>query len=313
MIRRAALDTLTVLRDLEEKSRLPLSDEAYDVQSDHGSGSSQGNAPGHSRGASPYSDNQPLPQEEFGGIQEVDPDTSVAFSIVKVHGRDESIMVWEDEDSIDFLSGLSDEEKRERWDERLVVGSGWLYKQDLRLEDLGKEREVVEKYLDTVDDVLFGGIKDGKRGWDRERERAEKKEKEKSRRASSGDSEGFLTEARSRKSRRIVSTGILEELQNLAITDEPDDTEEGFSEGDSIDDDELPVWAKRSSFPDDSLGTSFHCHLLLNALSYPNDKAEHTPSSAHSYHHISYHASLRPIHPTVPHSCERFPQVNYYV
>jgi hypothetical protein len=248
MIRRAALDVLSALRELEEQSRLPLTDDAYDAQSEHGSGSSQGNAPGHSRVASPSSET--LQEQEYDNVHEVDPDTSVTFSLIKVHGRQESIMVWEDEDSAELLNGLSDEEKKSQWDERLVLGSGWLYKQDLRLEDLGKETGVVRRYLDTVDNALFGGTKEGKRGWEREKERVEK---EKEKRTSAGDREGLPSEAGSRKSRRVVSTSILEELQKMAVTDEPEEMD-SVSEADSIDDDDLPAWAKRDSFPDDPLG-----------------------------------------------------------
>ena len=52
-----------------------------------------------------------------------------------------------------------------RWDERLVLGSGWLYKQDLKIEQLWKQQDAVAQYFDTVDEVLFGGTRGGVR-WD---------------------------------------------------------------------------------------------------------------------------------------------------
>src|SRR6202041_862562 len=96
-------------------------------------------------------------------------------SYIQGQGRYESVPVWEDDNSSD-----SDEEKlakRSHWDERLVLGSGWLYKQDIKLEDLTQEQEVVKRYLDTVDDILFGGTTDRKRGWERAREKIARKEK----------------------------------------------------------------------------------------------------------------------------------------
>jgi hypothetical protein len=44
---------------------------------------------------------------------------------------DATILVWGEEED-DFNVDEEDERMpRERWDERLVLGSGWLYKQDL--------------------------------------------------------------------------------------------------------------------------------------------------------------------------------------
>jgi hypothetical protein len=61
-----------------------------------------------------------------------------------VEGRSESIPVWEDEEDSSFVFGDEDagKEKTEPWDERLVVGNGWLYRQDVKLKDLEKEESV---------------------------------------------------------------------------------------------------------------------------------------------------------------------------
>ena len=71
-IRGRALEVLTVLRELEERARLPLDHDAYDAQSDHGSSSNDTNVGPASRGASPSSH---LDESEF-----VDGDTSVSVS-----------------------------------------------------------------------------------------------------------------------------------------------------------------------------------------------------------------------------------------
>lgn len=265
LIRRSALDVLTSLRELEEKSRLPLSDDAYDAQSDHGS--SQGGLGPHSRVASPSGNSMDLPIEsgrhsrvaspsgDSMSLPTDDPDASISYSFIRVQGRHDSVPVWEDENSSD-----SDEEKlkkREHWDERLVLGGGWLYKQDVKLSSLDQERKVVKQYVESVDSILFGGFKGGKRGWERERERLEKKEKSeaRSRRTSSSDGDPFSSfQFPLPKGRRVVSTGMMnttlsEEPEQLSILEE--------SEEESVDDEELPEWAKRSSFTNDPLGTYF--------------------------------------------------------
>ncbi|KII84824.1 hypothetical protein PLICRDRAFT_146352 [Plicaturopsis crispa FD-325 SS-3] len=274
LIRRSALEVLTVLRELEESSRLPLSDDAYDAQSDHGSSQDQGS---HSRVASPsgMSDEPGHDHDSHGQeLEHVHHDSSVAFSLVQVKGRYESVPVWEEEEEDDNISD-EEREKREHWDERLVLGSGWLYKQDIRLEDLGKEQDVVRQYIDVVDDVLFGGVKAGQRGWDRENERVAKKvkaEKEKEgrasrRRVSAGDGDGQRAQFDSgRSGRRVVSTGMLDAMSNVTLSEEPEEMEmvsEADEDEEDIDDDELPAWARRSTFADDVLGRA---HAMLTNL-----------------------------------------------
>ncbi|KAF8907602.1 hypothetical protein CPB84DRAFT_1768329 [Gymnopilus junonius] len=210
LIRRSALEVLTVLRQLEENCRLPLSDDAYDAQSDGG----------HSRGAgtasSPSNGTLDLPpaashEAEPSNGSYPDPDASITFSLVQVNGRYQNVPVWEDEEDV-FA-------RRERWDERLVLGSGWLYKQDVKLGDLLKERDVVSSYLDIVDEVLFDGkrVPGQERGWDKVRRKREgravsRAAKNINRRVSAGE----VLEGRSLSSvlegadsgRRRVSTGM---------------------------------------------------------------------------------------------------------
>ena len=263
-IRRGALEVLASLRDLEETARLPLEHDAYDAQSDHGSTSSP-------------EQNEPSTRNTSPDFFDHDGDTSVSIAFIEVGGSRKPVPVWEDEEETHDLSD-EEREKRERWDERLVLGGGWLYRQDMRLADLTREREVVSRYLDTVDEVLFGGVQGGKRGWMRERERAERKLKE-GRRASSMDSLGSGDAASRRASRRVVSTGLLDTMRDMVVTEEPEEMEP-LTEEDAIEDDDLPDWAKRSTFVDDPLGelndmramyiahqyTTGRLHALLIAL-----------------------------------------------
>ncbi|KAI0262095.1 hypothetical protein BC834DRAFT_1043661 [Gloeopeniophorella convolvens] len=258
-IRRAALDVLIVLRELEESARVPLSDDAYDAGSDDHSA--------HSRVASPSE------------LSDVPTEASFSVSIMQVGGRRESILVWDEEEDDFNVDEESERGPRERWDERLVLGSGWLYRQDLRIDDLDKQQSVIGQYLDTVDDVLFGGRKDNVRGWVREQERLMRKEKlewesrGKVRRSSApaphpdasvSDTDSATTK---RSARRVVSANMLDEMRGMVVTEEPEPLqslpEEDDDDASSVDDEELPQWAKRGTFAGDPLART---HALLAAL-----------------------------------------------
>jgi len=58
---------------------------------------------------------------------------------MRVGGRRESILVWDEEEDDFNVDEEDDRVPREQWDERFVLGSGWLYKQDLKIEQLGKQ------------------------------------------------------------------------------------------------------------------------------------------------------------------------------
>ena len=240
-IRKAALSTLSILRLLEESSRLPLSDGAYDAQSDHGS---------HSRVASPSNHSDGVDGERSPTSDENQP----AFTLIRVQGRDEQVPVWEEPE--DDFNQPQEEQKREGWEERLVLGSGWLYKQDIQLSSLTKEREEVKAYLDVVDEVLFGGSKDGQRGWRRERDRSLK-----NRRASAGEADrrGAGHPDVRPYNRRVVSTGIL----NDTLAEEPEGMD-AIEEESAVDDDDLPEWAKRSTFHNDPLGKFLPSYLFTH-------------------------------------------------
>jgi hypothetical protein len=168
-IRRSALEVLAMLRIVEEKCRLPLHDEAYDAQSD-GGGSQKDS---QSRLTSPNYPPQELPPEETRSRTpdplKVDSDISFTYSLVQVNGRYQQVPIWEEEEDIFQVQEEEEKEKRERWDERLVLAGGWLYKQDVQLADLEKERTIVTGYLDIVDEVLFEPQPGSERGWEQQR------------------------------------------------------------------------------------------------------------------------------------------------
>ncbi|KAJ3809978.1 hypothetical protein F5876DRAFT_42802 [Lentinula aff. lateritia] len=301
LIRRSALEVLAVLRELEEKTRLPLSDDAYDAQSD-GGGSRAG-----AGGAAPSREEEEELATE-AAVHEVDKDTSVAFSLVQVNGRYETVPVWEDLDPDSFsVDEDAAKEKKDRWDERLVLGSGWLYQQDITLSQLPNERKLVGEYLDLVDEVLFQGTKNARgeqRGWERARRRVRDKGRSRSRnsakrRVSAGDVDSRtisragtgigLAETKTGSGpgeRRRVSTGMLPELlDRVNLTDEPQQMEGISEEAEEtpIEDDALPEWAQRLAFIDSDLdrARSILLHLLPSHLhsALPTDPPSSSPTA----------------------------------
>jgi hypothetical protein len=257
-IRRAALDVLTVLRELEESARVPLSDDAYDAGSDRSL---------QSRVASPAE------------LSDVPTDASFSVSVMRVGGRRESILVWDEEEDDFNVDEESERVPRERWDERLVLGSGWLYKQDIKIGELGKQQGAIAQYLDTVDEVLFGGSKGDVRGWASEQERVARREK--GRRSSAPLPDSDLSAS---PSEALGSAAMAESMQGLSVTDEPDvletlaEEEHDDADGDgtsSLDDEYLPRWAQRSAFPEGELPRT---HALLVAL-LPASLLSHLPTS----------------------------------
>jgi hypothetical protein len=257
LVRKAALEVLATLRELEERARLPLSDDAYDAHSDRGLSPEPNPGPSPpgsglsgfrttlsperlARTASTSSDVGSQGQSDSGG------DTSFAFTLVKVAGRDEHVPVWEEEE--EFNAPPTPAVEKEAWDERLVLQSGWLYKPDLKLEDLDLERGKIARYLDVADQVLFGGPpppsatggEDGRenpRGWEVEREKLARREKADRdargvrRRASAGILQGAAASESQepdaepgpgRKGRRVVSAQVLGTLSGLSISGEPE-------------------------------------------------------------------------------------------
>jgi hypothetical protein len=230
---------------------------------------------------------------------------------MQVNGRYESVPVWEDPDSeAFFVDEDASKEKKDRWDERLVLGSGWLYKQDVTLAQLSNERKLVGDYLGVVDEVLFEGKKGARgseRGWEKEKRRLRDKERSRSsvkRRVSAGDFEGRsaarlgvgLGLGLGEPGPRRVSTGMLPDMMGqLSFSDEPqlmegiseegenadvlEEVDEAADEDSGLEDDLLPEWAKRSAFMDDDLGLSLTYVFLPLLISYRSRSIPaHVPS-----------------------------------
>ena len=73
----------------------------------------------------------------------------------------------------------------------------------------------------------------------------------------SGSSEGS-----GRGKRRVVSTGMLDAMRNMVVTEEPEEME-SIDEEEAVDDDDLPPWAKRSTYEGDDYGVSLPTPLNI--------------------------------------------------
>ncbi|KAF7986870.1 hypothetical protein HWV62_12608 [Athelia sp. TMB] len=277
MIRRAALEVLTTLRLLEEKARVPLSDDAYDAQSDPAS------PPTHNHQLPSTPIRQPSPSIAVSGpgpgsaspspTRPVDPD--VTYTYLQIPGRP-AVPVWENYEDDSHSEEEDTDKNKTRWDELLVMasgGGGWLYRGNFTLKDLEEERVAVGGWLDVVDAALFGaeggeaGSEVG-RGWDREREKLRKREREAEgkRRASAPMSEFRFPPPRPPGGRRAVSAGPAMFGMGTTLTEEPEEDFQDSSNPDpnfwggagrqisaitddreEVDDLDLPSWARRVS------------------------------------------------------------------
>ena len=233
LIRQVALEVLGVLRDIEEKYRLPMTEEASDVYSDHGSASTRSRVP------SPGSDDS-----ESG--------TSFAFSVVKPKGIDREILVYSDDE--DDMNKEEPEEKRETWDEKLVLGGGWLYRQNITLLDLEKEREAVAHYLETVDKLIFGGETPlHQRGWAFALQRLRARQRRSASAEKLSPSPGEIRAGHVRGN-RVVSSGLLDAMKAMVVSEESESQPSSPMPLEPWDEDHLPDWAKATCFVDDLLG-----------------------------------------------------------
>jgi hypothetical protein len=293
IIRRAVLDVLSALRVLEERSRLPLSDEAYEAGT------------GLLRVESPISFALDKDAGASGSVISADEESDAAGSVtlvsassphpprspkpeiipLKVQGREKAVPVWADREEDQWSDFDGDAvEKQDPWDERLVLGGGWLYRRDVNLASVEKERSVVKRYLDLVDEVVFSNSipsTPGQRGWQRARlESAAKTRMGKSPRQSLAASDGSPTKhsESSHARKRLISTTLLDamsEISMLTVEPEPALQDEGRGGTLNVPDDPLPDWARRSSYPNDPLRrlcSFIAAHLppeLLNFLPSP--------------------------------------------
>ena len=122
--------------------------------------------------------------------------------------------------------------------------------------------------------MLFGGWKEGKRGWKR---KCKEERRERERVRSTGDVE---LAARKRDNRRVVSTGpgMLDALKGMVFSEEPEDGGH-MSETKSVDDDDLPEWAKRQVFEHEDLGAYTRIYAPFRN-SCPLWPITHTPPGA---------------------------------
>ena len=233
LIRQLALELLGVLRDIEEKYRLSIPEEVSDVLSDHRSGFTRSRVP------SPGSDDS-----EFG-----------TFSMLKAKGVDKEILVYsEDEDDINKEEL---DEKRETWDEKLVLGGGWLYRQNVSLLDLEKEREVVAHYLETVDKQIFGGETPlRQRGWVFALQRLRARQRRSANSENLSPHPGDI-QAGHVRGNRVVSNGLLDAMKTMVVSEESESQPPSPTLHEFWDESHLPEWAKVTCFVDDLLGEYF--------------------------------------------------------
>jgi len=192
---------------------------------------------------------------------------SISFSLVQVQGQYKTVPVWEDDDDDSFLEPDEGKEKKDGWEDRLVLGTGWLYRRDVHLSDLEKERGIVASYLDTVDEVLFNGNPANslsttiERGWETVRKQREGRARNSNRRVSAADGEGKslgLGIPTVNGEKRRVSTGMVNLMERMHLTDEPEEMEdimEDVERDEVVSDADLPEWARRTAFVGDELGT----------------------------------------------------------
>ncbi|KAF8752933.1 hypothetical protein RHS01_07413 [Rhizoctonia solani] len=185
LVRRAALDVLISLRSLEEKSRIvdpsvtperPSSSMLSAQPHDQHSASSRSNTPAFLSNSGDEADKDSatsFSQTQSQNLPRLRTPTGASTETVLVHGRG-AVQVWSESDEEDLFA--DEPEKKEVWDERLVLGGGWLYRPDLAPADVHDAKTAVGRYLDVVDALLFRGRGAGRRGWDRERRKSRKSE-----------------------------------------------------------------------------------------------------------------------------------------
>jgi hypothetical protein len=247
LIRQLALELLGVLRDIEEKYRLPITEEASDALSDHGSGSARSRVP------SPGSDGS-----ESG--------TSFAFSMVKAKHVDKEILVYSDDE--DDINKEELDEKRETWDEKLVLGGGWLYRHNVTLLDLEKEREVVAHYLETVDKLMFGGETPlHQKGWAFALQRLRARQRRSASFENLSPNPGEI-QAGHIRGNRVVSNDLLDAMRAMVVNEESESQPPSPTSHDFWDETHLPDWAKATCFVGDLLGEYFPPRPLPLCLHY---------------------------------------------
>ncbi|KAF8596385.1 hypothetical protein BDV93DRAFT_610926 [Ceratobasidium sp. AG-I] len=263
LVRKAAVEVLVALRGLEERARVSV-----DAEQAHGHGHVQ-EASSQSQDAPSVSSRSATPATFLSGDDgERESATSLSTSTFSppprprprltiptdsgggssgtetllVHGRG-AVQIWSDSDSGDDLAP-DEPEKREVWDERLVLGGGWLYKSNLGEDEVKSERENVRVYLDVVDGVLFGGARGGRRGWERERRKPRKSDIGEGSIVSEDEDEGGM-------GGRRVSGSLGEAMRLLSLVEDESMLEEVGEEDEGGEGDDVPEWATVEPFGSD--------------------------------------------------------------
>jgi len=239
LIRRSALEVLAALRVIEEKYRLPMTDDSFEGLSENGSNSMRSSAP------------SPNPHTSS---EDTDSTASFNFSVVTIPGRHRPVQVWADEEDEYVDETGAEAERKQGWDEKLVLGGGWLYRNDVSFAQVENEREIIGRYLDTVDSVLFAGDNTQPvRGWLKALNKSRKDRRSSSRNGSGRYSPVPPDEDVEPAPNAGKRTGLLLDtsMQTLAISEEP--LAEELSPGE-VDEEHLPNWAKRTEFVEDPLG-----------------------------------------------------------
>ncbi|KAG8928602.1 hypothetical protein FRC02_006684 [Tulasnella sp. 418] len=326
-IRKSALEVLETLRAIEETNRIPLSDEAYDNLS---VGSAQGDMPltmsdelaAASRSDTPYGGSSSAGRgggSLFSGDEDDESTTSFAASqspmvrhtVVPVNGTPKVIKVWSDDDDDDTFPVDEEKEKQPAWDQRMALNGGWLYTQ-VQLSSLEEPRAIIGKYLDIVDEILFGGpavssppsretselglqsvsspISSTQRGW--ERVRATLPTPSKIRRASGRASIGTQSPTRSdplslspkSTMKRVESSGLLSALKDMKVSpvlsDEPEEIKDDeLGEVPEVDEEDLVEEIQDDELPQWARRDTFQDDLIgrLHAMLEENITADLRP------------------------------------
>ncbi|CAE6505840.1 unnamed protein product [Rhizoctonia solani] len=279
LIRRAALEVLISLRSLEEKSRVqgaedpsatPEASSSMLTAQDAHSASSRSGTPAFLSTSGDEADKEsatsfpPSSQSQAQSLPRLKTPTGAATETVLVHGRG-AVQVWSESDEEDFFA--DEPEKKEVWDERLVLGGGWLYRQDLSPSEMEEAKLAVGRYLDVVDAMIFrGGKGAGKRGWDRERRKGRKSELAAS--GAGGSETPAMSSVMSDSEDEVASRRVTEAMRYLSVLGERemDQLVEEDEEGED-DEDGLPEWATVEPFGSDLIARA---NSLLRYLLPPH-------------------------------------------
>jgi hypothetical protein len=273
--------------------RLRHTQSAFSIALEREVGGSDGDGGSDTGGSSTLvSSNSPLSQQLQSPLQPPSHSPKPDIIPLKIEGRDKTVPVWADLEENIWEDFDDEDEKEDPWDERLVVGGGWLYRQDIDPTSLERERKVIQRYLDVVDEVLFGNsipTTPGQRGWSRAKldiVASSSKSRNKGRTSfgtydgSGSPRKGSATLASNDGALRLISPTVLEAMSAM-LTDEPKSLGSAIDEGEDDDEEEndvpdevLPEWAKRSAFVTNSLDR-LYAFLLANL---PAELASHLPS-----------------------------------